>query len=845
LSSAVVTLVEVFAGLPDILQTTVAILFVVVSGFGAVAQIMGVIKSLQIAGVFVNIGSALSGIAIGATTLNVVLGATLGIFGAIVAIAAVVSLAHIASQKSQQEAVEATNSVLRDQNDLLSRASSLTRSNIIQSQSLAVTYQQQFAESGRIPVITTQQSGNVLRRPQGDVNLSTFVQGRTVAGSGRPATPSFIDVNKDTPIATLNRLQEQYKTKLEDFRKQNELISDQIENVRSEISTTTGQLTEMMNKEVRFAIQSATWNFDPTSFVQADKQSQFNMLEAVKSQMSWDDVFAAEWGIQGSVKETIIDLQTIISNSIMEETKLNTLSDLLTRTGGPEMEGQIVGSINHIASFLINSGKIKKTWQEWFSEITGVSLESIRWSGGIDVATKYGEFLQEQFDLEVAFAEAFGMTPNTTKIIEDEITTMMSHIRDLFEKANRSGDINTLFSFMDNLFTSDPGLANRYFGRISDLAKSTASDFRKAWQEQEESVNRLSGLLRAHGIEVEDTALTYEDWEDRLYAVDEAMTALKAEGLKEGTEGYDELNNVILEIIQNMAKANEEANKFKFGYTPTEAPTVTGEGVFKAFVTDSEDPLGQKLRDEIALRDELNARKEKSNDLNDEQTKQLEDLELSLEKSAKALSILSDLMAEFLNGVLSATLDGFWQMGSALATMSGDGAKMGDVFAEWGMQILRMLPQLFLTAGLQMLVMGNIPLGLGLIALGFGTALLGGFAEGVVNSSSTTSANAKGGILSSATMSGNTLAGEAGREAILPLAYNSNGELGVKSAGSGSGAHVNVIIHNYAGVEVQEETNENGDLQIFIRKAVKGIVGGGDVDKEMRDRYNIRSIGRA
>jgi len=104
---------------------------------------------------------------------------------------------------------------------------------------------------------------------------------------------------------------------------------------------------------------------------------------------------------------------------------------------------------------------------------------------------------------------------------------------------------------------------------------------------------------------------------------------------------------------------------------------------------------------------------------------------------------------------------------------------------------------------------------------------------------------ASGGIISSPTRMGNVLAGEAGKEAVMPLAYTNDGNLGVHIAGGGTAPVVNIEIRNYAGVQVEEEQQPDGSIAIVLRKAVKGMIADGSVDKEMNTRYGVSSRGRS
>jgi hypothetical protein len=84
---------------------------------------------------------------------------------------------------------------------------------------------------------------------------------------------------------------------------------------------------------------------------------------------------------------------------------------------------------------------------------------------------------------------------------------------------------------------------------------------------------------------------------------------------------------------------------------------------------------------------------------------------------------IKDTLANIgLEGAVSMLQD----LGAALATGADAGNSLGESFKKVVQGILNMLPTQFISAGLQAIIMGNWPLGLGLIAAGGGMALLGG-----------------------------------------------------------------------------------------------------------------------
>jgi len=120
------------------------------------------------------------------------------------------------------------------------------------------------------------------------------------------------------------------------------------------------------------------------------------------------------------------------------------------------------------------------------------------------------------------------------------------------------------------------------------------------------------------------------------------------------------------------------------------------------------------------------------------------------------------------------------------------------------------------------------------------------FATGGVIDHGAVQAFARGGVVNRPTLfrlaSGAGLMGEAGPEAILPLARTPSGDLGVKAAGGGSA--VNVTIVNNTAEPVQTRTfrrgNQGRDLEVVIGRLVsRDIRSGGETFKAVRETFNL------
>ncbi len=190
-------------------------------------------------------------------------------------------------------------------------------------------------------------------------------------------------------------------------------------------------------------------------------------------------------------------------------------------------------------------------------------------------------------------------------------------------------------------------------------------------------------------------------------------------------------------------------------------------------------------------------------------------------------------------------VDTFKALGEYFASGADGADNFEQAMMRLIMQITNQLPLMFLSAGLQLIIAGNIPLGLALIGMA-GISAVGAGALNYTYSQATK--NATGGVYNSPSLSaysggvydkpqvfafanGIGIFGEAGPEAILPLKRTSSGELGVKAEASGA---VNVVVNNYTSAEVKTnvETLADGTRQIVmtIENVVKGMVNSGKLD---------------
>lgn len=247
------------------------------------------------------------------------------------------------------------------------------------------------------------------------------------------------------------------------------------------------------------------------------------------------------------------------------------------------------------------------------------------------------------------------------------------------------------------------------------------------------------------------------------------------------------------------------------------------------------------------------------------------------------LSNLNEAQAQTIGSMMgnlaSVSFDGIQSGVTELAEKLAEGADASDAWAasleKMATDILNQLPSLFIRAGLELIAEGMWPVGLGLLAAGLGSSFLAGAVNGVKKSGS--KANALGGvygadgyeafalggsftngIVDSPTFfkfrqgSGfaTGLMGEAGPEAIMPLARGSDGSLGVKVAGGEGGqgeaafGFVTVNVYSSEKSEVSEQTDADGNkIYNVIVGAVKSATAQGQLDRTFQSRFGLKARG--
>ena len=237
-----------------------------------------------------------------------------------------------------------------------------------------------------------------------------------------------------------------------------------------------------------------------------------------------------------------------------------------------------------------------------------------------------------------------------------------------------------------------------------------------------------------------------------------------------------------------------------------------------------------------------------------------EQLELTVEQARVLLNTTQNLGRVG----LGALTDGARELGAAYRDGAISSDEWRDVLAKQAQAILNQLPLLFVQAGLQLIVNGNIPLGLGFIFGGLASSFIAGYTDAQTKATRNADGNvfadgrvvpfAGGGVFRDSIVSspvlfpmarGMGLMGEAGPEAVMPLGRDSRGRLGVHSIiAGGETAAPRITINNYTGQPAETSRRRLGDhweTVVQIGRAADAAADEGVMDGS-QSRFGLRPV---
>ncbi|MCQ2585625.1 MAG: phage tail length tape measure family protein [Treponema sp.] len=520
----------------------------------------------------------------------------------------------------------------------------------------------------------------------------------------------------------------------------------------------------------------------------------------------------------------------------------------------------------------------------------------------------------DQIAAETAISElmhAIGL--DYEKLSKDDPVIQLQKYQQQLEKIQK--DKETLSSTTTGLDTADAIRqldynAEQIKARMQEIRNKLQDDGKKSWQSYFEKVTGVSassfttgkeagqlyidGLSKAFNDAESLSALLGKKFdakaaiESQMAELEKTITTLLNIPADKIDEVYSETDNNIKLMIDEYKRLSEEKKKFEVTDALEELNTKV-----QQLTMSERDLYIQKLQNNGATAEQIEQAEALLKVLEEAQKKSgktgkdvsdkfiswedelekkllsgIENLQLFKENAEESNKALAEMGVTLTSMSFSAVLQGIGALGEALGKGESAGKGLKDALEETATAVLDQLPMLFLQAGLTLISQGQWGIGLGFVAAGLGTQLVGGINQGVRGNTEANalgnvygdgvSAFANGGtftnqIVSSPTLfkfarggkMGTGLMGEAGPEAIMPLHRGPDGTLGVEA----SGANVAVIleVNNYSSekVETQETTDEFGQkkIMVMIGSMINQHIAGGKADKALSSRYGLKAQG--
>ena len=452
------------------------------------------------------------------------------------------------------------------------------------------------------------------------------------------------------------------------------------------------------------------------------------------------------------------------------------------------------------------TAEAKKTWQEWFGEITKVDPKSF--NTGAEAAKLYADNFERGLKAQTTIADALSEQLDISDVLrsrQSEIQKALTDLLSIDPTQIKDGKIFELTnSPIENLI--------KEYKKLGEEAKKI--EFAKTIEELTQKINDLGKSERELAFEAELARLGLSAQSEEAQQLGQAMDRLTvAEMLNELRREVQGLEN----DQYDLAKA-----------------TLTAAGATEKQI-------------------------EEANEL----IKKIEELREKTDKSKFSLKeFAGDLASQFASISLGSLNNELSKIGEAFAKGEFAAENLTQALADMAQQILNQLPGMFLQAGLQLIAQGQWPLGLGFIAASGTSAFISGYVNGKTSANAHGNAFDSSGVIPYAHGGSFTnqivdkptffrfggklgVMGEAGPESIMPLRRMANGDLGVAaSGGNGANVTVNVINHSGADVRKEEHTDSQGNKQIdiIVGQLVDNHIASGKADRVM-SRFGIRPVG--
>lgn len=450
---------------------------------------------------------------------------------------------------------------------------------------------------------------------------------------------------------------------------------------------------------------------------------------------------------------------------------------------------QIKAKMQAIRDKLQNDGK--KSWQQYFEDVTGISQSSF--TTGKQAGELYVKGLQEAFNQSEGLSELLGKKFNSKAAIENQMAELESTIT--------------------NLLNIPADKINEAYSTADESIKVLIDEYKRLNEEKKEF--EVTGALD----ELNEKIITLTKSERELFLIKLESNNATEEQIKKANELFDEY-----EKAQKEAKERNRSNDGIISWEEVlEKKLLSGIEKLNLFKKNADEAnktvaaLGVQLV-QLSFNSALSGAKELGKALGEGKSAG-ESMQQALANMGQ--EILNQLPMLFLQAGLQLIAQGQWALGLGLIG-GGLASSVISGYNESQMQETNAL--------------GNV----------YGSNEISAFAKGgtftnqIINKP-TLFKFARGGKM------GTGLMGEAGPEAIMPLKRGADGSLGVEASGSNVNLLLAVEINNYSSeqVKAQETTDENGQrkLMIMIGQAINSHISGGKADKAMSARYGLRAQG--
>lgn len=845
LSGVLADVVAGFAALPQPIQAVIAVSLTLVSVWGVWAQIAGAIKGLELAGVFTGIAKSLSGVAVAGTTANVALGLTLGLAGALVGVAVALGAAWVANEKRKQEAIELTNEYMEEQKQLSSGiADEMSRQRSNRTGITALT--EVLKEQASLPGFELRGEGSdaLLERSGQFIDLEQLASDKEYAQGMLEELEAIYESFSQNVV---NKADESLGALRSQERELRDTMSSALSNLR-ESSLGEDWLTVLLGG-----------NEATSAFLESTVDEQFRTLQT-KIRERWTtfrrnqaaEAFAGpqetvfgeeELELLGDYLEILGQVNQVVGaqeglRSAQNPRSVTNLNNQLT-----DLEATIRVVKMGLDGTLRPSDKDEsvKSWQEWFSDITGVIIKES--TTGIQAAQAYRQALQDELNLEETISKITGVEFDRAGLLEKQFEGVVSDIRELF--SIDPSKINDPFTWLDKLIAGTkqlPGLIRIAREVQEKWASQTVTDMVKAWQDEENQLRLLSEAYEDIGMSTEKYSLTVEDYQKRLEEAIEKQVAFRQKGLGPNSEAVQDNAEEIEKLILKMRELNAlnalAAQSFdEVSSSIRSTNDIIKSGLFEGFMD-----IGYSQADR-SIYEDLKQQSDDGKALTESQVEQLEKLSEGFTKAQYTAATLADILGNALMEVVDALTQVFVDMGKAIYESGNASQVLLDTVTNLWLKLVEAMPTMFMQAGLQAMMAGQWELGLALLALGGITGLVGGIYTARIDEERAGGGGTGGAEdLAQGAAPDPGLQNTVNRNLAAPdMAPRMVLTTGTGTTSSGSGG-TNVTVNNYAGVDVEERVDNNGNIDLTLRRTLKNAIAGGVVDKEMRSRYGVRTM---